>query len=156
MTDRRHPTWNDALRALVRHGEHGQLALHLRDVGLWPRTLSDESARARMSASLSAEKGEELRMREVFELMRLTGRYDPLFYLCDRLGLARPQPLAPDQLLVEAVSRLQDVTEQAVAALEEARHLMTMSRARATAPPPTVRFSMPPDLTLHSEHEEDW
>lgn len=149
MNQRRYQSWVDALRCLVPNGEHGKLAIHLRQRGLWPPTLSDESARARMTASLNSNgsKGEELKMREVFELMQVTGRYDPLYYLCDRLGLSRPQPLAPEHLLTGAVHRLQDVADQAVAMLEEARILMDLSRSRA-APVATARFSYPADLDI--------
>jgi hypothetical protein len=148
MNERRYQSWIDSLRCLVPNGEHGRLAIHLRDAGYWPATLPDESARARMTNSLAREgKGEELKIREVFELMRHTGRYDPLYYLCDRLGLSRPQPLAPDALINGAVERIKDVADRAQAMLVEAEQLMQLSRARV-APPVSSKFSLPEDDPL--------
>lgn len=134
----------DALAHLVPRSEHGRCALYLQQVGLWPPALSPESARARMSACLNPDKAEYLKPQEVLALMAFTRRYDPLLYMCDRLGLSRPRVLDPGQLLTEAAERAVTTIEQARSTLEQCRHLMTLAEARI--PPaiaPAARFSMP-------------
>lgn len=136
----------DALNRLVPRSEHGRAALYLQEVGLWPRTLSPESARARMSACLNPAKDEKLCLQEISALTHWTKRYDVLYHLCDFNGLSRPRLLEPEELIGSAIEHARDVVRKAEQTLENANRLLEIARARTATPMPTARFSLPPDL----------
>lgn len=135
----------DALQRLVPRSEHGECALYLIKVGLWPGTLSPESARARMSACLNPAKPEALKPQEVLALMEYKRRYDPIYYMCDRLGLSRPTLLDSMELLSRAAEIAHENAEKWRTQLEHTQRLMDLARSRIA--PNTAdyraRFSMP-------------
>lgn len=56
---------------------------------LWPGMKMD-SAYARLKNALNADKAEKLTLDEIIHICRLTGHYDPLFYMADELSHTRP------------------------------------------------------------------
>lgn len=135
----------DALQRLVPRSEHGACALYLIKVGLWPDTLSPESARARMSACLNPAKPEALKPQELLALMEWKRRYDVIYYWCDRLGLSRPMLLDSMELLSRAAQIAHENAEQAKTQLEHTQRLMDLARSRigTNAGDYRSRFSLP-------------
>lgn len=135
----------DALQRLVPRSEHGACALYLIKVGLWPDTLSPESARARMSACLNPMKPEALKPQELLALMEWKRRYDVIYYWCDRLGLSRPMLLDSMELLSRAAQYALENAEQAKTQLEQTQRLMELARSRigSNGAEYRARFSMP-------------
>ena len=62
---------------------------------LWPGMKMD-SAYARLKNALRADKAEKLTLDEIIQVCRITGYYDPLYYMADELSHGRPQPRSPE------------------------------------------------------------
>jgi hypothetical protein len=88
--------YDDAGNALQQAIDHNIHALTFKQVAcqLFP-ALKPESAYARLKNCINPDKDEKLDLAEVALLCRITGRFDPLFWLCDELQHARPAAIAP-------------------------------------------------------------
>lgn len=78
-----------------------------------------DAAAARVRACWSAEKHEYFRLSDLLVIMAKTGNYDVVHFLCDELGLSRPQPVPRAYQLAEAVDRLHRLETSVVNALGE-------------------------------------
>lgn len=78
---------------------------------LWP-SLKQETAYARLKASLNPDKSEKLTLDEIAFICRFTGRADPLFYLADELNFMRPEPLVPRDEAAHLLEQFQLLTQQ--------------------------------------------
>ncbi|MGN7612833.1 hypothetical protein ACQZV8_12195 [Magnetococcales bacterium HHB-1] len=88
---------------------------------LWPKS-------NRASSALSeALKDNRLTALQIIEICKFTGRLDPLYFLCDQLGLGRPKSLAS---LGDPVVEMQEVkalfndAKQSLAAVGSRLHLL--------------------------------
>lgn len=61
---------------------------------MWP-SMKVDSAYARLKACVNPEKDEKLDLAEIRHLCLITGRFEPLYWLCDELSHARPAVRAP-------------------------------------------------------------
>jgi hypothetical protein len=91
----------NALANAVDNNVHG-LTFKQVACALWPN-LKPESAYARLKNCLNPEKDEKLDLSEIKLLCRVTGRYEPLYWLCDETDHARPAQRAPEDKQAELV-----------------------------------------------------
>jgi len=94
----------DALRCMIDFSSYSMadLAMSLVDAGYWPGSLGYESATAKFRACMNPEKEAFFKSSEIQYLMFHTGRCDPLYYDCDRLGLERPRAV-PKGISLQAI-----------------------------------------------------
>lgn len=71
---------------------------------MWPH-LKPESAYARLKNCLNTGKDEKLDLAEVRHLCEITGRFEPLMWLCDELNHGRPAQRAPQDKQAELVEK---------------------------------------------------
>lgn len=91
----------NALASAIDSNVHG-LSFKQVAAAMWP-TMKPDSAYARLKNCIHADKGEKLDMAEVRHLCQITGRFEPLYWLCDELSHARPQVRAPKDKQAELV-----------------------------------------------------
>jgi len=98
-----------------------QVAYLLMESGQWNqhhfKTL--DAAAARVRACWSKDKQEYFRVSDLLVIMRRTGNYDVLHFLCDALGLSRPQPVPREHQIAEAFDRLHRLETSVMGALGE-------------------------------------
>lgn len=116
----------DALQAMCESHKSDQIAHYLIHTnGIW-RGKSLPTGSSRLRACLSAEKNEFLSLGEIIAIMQFTGRCDPLYFVCDLLGMTRPVSKSPE----EQVAHLTGVIEQAGEAMAAGiRMLEALNRA---------------------------
>lgn len=76
--------------------------------------LKPESAYARLKAVVNPEKDEKADLQEIRQVCLVTGRYEPLFWLCDVTDHARPAKRAPQDRQAQLIEEF----NRSVAALE--------------------------------------
>jgi len=77
---------------------------------MWPAKKMD-TAYAQLKAVVNPDKAEKLDLDEVTRLCAITGRYDPLFYLCDETHHSRPQLRAPEDERMDIMNEVQQLTQ---------------------------------------------
>jgi len=91
----------NALASAVDNNVHGwpfkQVA-----AAMWP-AMKSESAYARLKSCINPEKDEKLDLAETRHLCQITGRFEPLYWLCDELHHARPAQRSPEDQQAELV-----------------------------------------------------
>jgi hypothetical protein len=105
-------------------------------VALWPAR-GVEAAQRHLLACLNPDRNEKLSLDEALHVMRLArdrGCHVGMEYLCDALGYAAPQPVAPKDELTELLRQRQAAQERASAQDQRIEQLMQqMLRPRAAA-----------------------
>jgi hypothetical protein len=92
---------HNALASAIDNNVHG-LSFKQVAASMWPH-LKPESAYARLKSCVNPEKDEKLDLAETRHLCQITGRFEPLYWLCDELAHARPQQRAPKDKQAELV-----------------------------------------------------
>jgi hypothetical protein len=80
-----------------------------------------ETYQRRFRSCFDPERGEYFHWWEVIAMMQVTGCHEPLFYLCDLLGYARPEKTDPKEQAAELknkIAQLQAEMEQYQSALD--------------------------------------
>lgn len=92
---------HNAVASAIDNNVHG---LSFKQVAgaMWPHMKID-SAYARLKACANPDKDEKLDLAEIRHLCQITGRFEPLYWLCDELSHARPQQRAPKDKQAELV-----------------------------------------------------
>lgn len=94
--------------------------------------LRGESAYARLKACINADRDERLTMSQVVLLMRYTGQYQPLHFMCDETFHARPDRKTPG----DEVVKLSEVIDGATSTLNAAlKRLAAIQEAQAASAP---------------------
>ncbi len=89
---------------------------------------------AHMGACFNPEKPEFFHWCDIVAMMKITGNYEPLFFVCDELGLSHPDPVDPK---AEA-DQLQFSIKQLEREIAEKRERLDLLGKRAGN---TTRFS---------------
>ena len=98
---------------------------------LYPH-MKPESAYARLKACLNSEKDERLTFGQIILLMKFTGQYQPLHFMCDETFHARPDRKAPG----DEVMKLSEVIDSATNTLNAAlKRLGALQEAQAASAP---------------------
>jgi hypothetical protein len=100
----------NALQQAIDHNAHG-LTFKQVACAVFP-AMKPESAYARLKNCINPEKDEKLCLAEVALLCRVTGRADPLFWLCDELQHARPAAIAPADKAAQLMREFNGAVEQ--------------------------------------------
>lgn len=132
----------DALAAMVDLSglDRAGCARRLVDEGYWPASLSDAAATARMRACLNPDKADFLKLAEVVALMRYTGRLDPLYFVCDELGVERPAPRNPNAEVARCAEQLRALLTELPALARALDASLAGAGAPPVDPPPLARF----------------
>lgn len=88
------------------------------------------SAYARLKACCSASGDQRLSLGHLFLLMEFCERYDPLYFLCDELGLRRPRSREPEDEEEDEAVKLVEVMNSAAQTMERAMRAMEQLKAR--------------------------
>lgn len=91
----------NAISSAIDNNIHG-LTFKQVAAAMWPHMKVD-SAYARLKACVNPEKDEKLDIGEIRHLCLVTGRFEPLYWLCDELNHARPPQRAPKDKQAELV-----------------------------------------------------
>lgn len=88
------------------------------------------SAYARLKACCSAAGDQRLSLGHLLMLMEFCERYDPLYFLCDELGLRRPRKQEPDHEYEDEAVKLVEVINHAADTMNRAMRAMEQLKAR--------------------------
>ena len=109
----------DALSAMCASKKSQEIAHYLIAVdGIW-KGKSLETGAARIRACLSKEKSEFFKLSELIAIAKFTRRYDAVFFMCDELGLSRPQPTSTEEQLGNISRSISDAAQVLTAATEQ-------------------------------------
>jgi hypothetical protein len=86
----KYPSFKEAVRICIHRANKIVKAVALE---LWPD--DEDRAPGRLNECLNEKSNQKLTMDEVVKIMKICGRYDPLFYMLDKLGLPRIEIDAP-------------------------------------------------------------
>jgi len=108
-------TGYDALIKMCAGFTSETIAMHLiSENGIWVgKDLANAAARVR--ACLNPKKPAYFSMSELIAVMAFTKCYEPIFYMCEQLGLSEPNVL--DQTIV--LNRIEEKTQGVLAQLNE-------------------------------------
>lgn len=90
-----------AIQSAIDNNVHG-LTFKLVAGKVYPH-LKPESAYARLKAIVNPDKDEKADLQEVKQVCLVTGRYEPLYWLCDETDHARPPKRAPQDRQTELI-----------------------------------------------------
>lgn len=96
--------YDDHFNALASAIDNNASGLTFKQVAaaMWP-AMKPDSAYARLKNCINPEKDEKLDLTETRHLCLITGRFEPLFWLCDELSHVRPAQRAPEDKMAELV-----------------------------------------------------
>jgi len=96
-----------------------EIAHHLISVdGIWgDKSLDTGSARIR--ACLNKDKPEFFKAAELIAIQRFTKRYDAVFFMCDELGLSRPQPVSTEEQLSKVSNSINSLANNLARVVEQ-------------------------------------
>ena len=87
-----------------------ELGMFLVEHGYWPPPPVPCPAATRYRACENPNvQDQTFRFAELVALMGYTGRFDPLYYACDTIGLQRPTPKPRGQEILELSNMVQDL-----------------------------------------------
>lgn len=99
----------NALSSAIDNNVHGWTFKQVAHA-MWP-AMKPDSAYARLKNCVNPEKDEKLDLAEVRHLCQITGRFEPLHWLCDELSHARPLQRSP-------IDKQAELVEQFIAAAQ--------------------------------------
>ncbi len=134
----------EALRQMCWGHDAYAIAYHLAEVdGIW-KGRDPERGAGRVRSCLSREKKEFFRMSEIIAITRLTRQYDAIWFMCDELGLSRPQPTDVAAQVAQLRETIDDAARRLAGASDSLSRLSGDAppaiRGRAPAPRPASHF----------------
>lgn len=106
----------DALKAMCEGYTGDQIAFFLIDTnGMW-RTKTLPTGSSRVRACLSPEKNEYFSLGEIIAIMQFTGRFDPVYFICDVFGMTRPVAKSPEEQIAHLTGVMESANETMMAA----------------------------------------
>lgn len=124
----------DALKAMCANKDSKEIAHYLIHVdGIW-RDKSLETGASRVRACLNKDKPEFFKLSELIAIAKFTKRYDAVNFMCDELGLSRPQPTSAEEQLGNISRSISDAAQVLAAATEQLSRIESNQAAEPQRP----------------------
>jgi len=108
-----------ALEAMCAGKSSQEISHHLISVdGIWHEKKLETGA-ARVRACMNKEKHEFFKFSELIAISKFTKCNDAIFFMCDELGLSRPQPISVQDQLSSLNQVVTDATQVLAVATEQ-------------------------------------